>query len=42
MVGGVVADVYRAEQRGQGMNILSLVVFLGQVSHGRAGWRELH
>lgn len=31
MVGGVVADVYSAEHRGQGMNILGLVVFLGQV-----------
>jgi MFS family permease len=32
MVGGTIADIFRAEDRGSGMNIFSVVIFAGQVS----------
>ncbi|KAL7419186.1 hypothetical protein Q5752_006023 [Cryptotrichosporon argae] len=30
MVGGTIADILRAEQRGLGMNVFALIIFLGQ------------
>lgn len=32
MVGGTIADIFRADDRGSGMNIFSVVIFAGQVS----------
>jgi hypothetical protein len=31
MVGGTIADLFRADDRGRAMNIFSLVIFFGQV-----------
>jgi hypothetical protein len=37
MVGGTIADLFRAEDRGLGMNLFSLMVFIGQALGGIVG-----
>ena len=32
MVGGTVADLFRAQDRGSAMNVFSIMIFTGQVS----------
>ena len=42
MVGGVIADIYEADDRGSGMNMFSLFNFMGQVCRrGYVGWSQV-
>lgn len=38
MVGGVIADIYEADDRGTGMNWFSLFNFMGQVCRVHRTW----